>query len=137
MRKGGPILSTLVALWFFALPVRAGDLKPFATDGCSVFPDGTLKYKDLWLECCVAHDKAYWLGGTYEERQAADEGLRACVARVGEPEIAKLMLQGVRVGGSPYLPTRFRWGYGWAYPRGYQPLTEEERALAKSMLGEE
>lgn len=29
------------------------------------------------------------------------------------------MLSGVRVGGSPYWPTKFRWGYGWSYPHGY------------------
>lgn len=51
-----------------------------------------------------------------------------CVSVEGEPEIAKLMLAGVRVGGIPYLPTAFRWGYGWAYPRGYKILTEDEKA---------
>ena len=37
------------------------------------------------------------------------------------------MLAGVRVGGSPYFPTSFRWGYGWSYPRWYQALTDEEK----------
>jgi len=37
-----------------------------------------------------------------------------------------LMLAGVRVGGTPYLPTRFRWGYGWPFFRGYQPLNADE-----------
>ena len=40
------------------------------------------------------------------------------------------MLGGVRVGGSPYWPTQFRWGYGWPYPRGYQALSPDERTLA-------
>ena len=56
----------------------------------------------------------------------ADQQLQQCVAKVGAPQIAKLMLAGVRVGGSPYLPTPFRWGYGWSYPRGYKVLTTEE-----------
>jgi len=46
---------------------------------------------------------------------------------VGEPQIANLMLAGVRVGGSPYFPTSYRWGYGWSYSRFYKPLTEEEK----------
>ena len=36
------------------------------------------------------------------------------------------MLAGVRVGGSPYFPTSFRWGYGWPYPRWYRTLSESE-----------
>jgi hypothetical protein len=102
-------------------------LKPFTTDGCSVFPDGTLAHKELWLSCCTAHDLAYWQGGTYEERLQADQALEICVTQVGEPRIAKLMLAGVRVGGTPYLPTSFRWGYGWPYPRLYKALSDEER----------
>jgi hypothetical protein len=42
----------------------------------------------------------------------ADNRLKECVAGVGEPAIAQLMMAGVRVGGTPYLPTEFRWGYG-------------------------
>lgn len=105
----------------------AENIKPFTSDGCSVFPDGTFEQKELWLSCCIAHDYAYWQGGTYEERLIADKALEECVSKVGEPHIAKLMLAGVRVGGSPYLPTSFRWGYGWPYPRGYKALTDAER----------
>lgn len=104
----------------------AESLKPFTSDGCSAFPDGTLQQQELWLSCCVDHDYAYWKGGSYEERAAADETLRQCVATVGEPQIALLMLAGVRVGGTPYLPTEFRWGYGWPYPRGYRTLSTQE-----------
>ena len=57
----------------------------------------------------------------------ADKELEHCVAQVGEPQIAALMLAGVRVGGSPYFPTTFRWGYGWPFPRLYKPLTEDEQ----------
>jgi len=114
-------------------------LQPFRTDGCSDFPDGNLEHKTLWLNCCIAHDLAYWLGGTFAEREAADRALVQCVTKVGEPEIAKLMMAGVRVGGSPYWPTPFRWGYGWSYwdgpsLRGYKTLTPEEETEAKTML---
>ena len=111
---------------FLSKTVSAENIKPFTTDGCSVFPDGTLEHKELWLSCCTAHDYAYWQGGTYQERLVADQQLQQCVAKVGAPKVAKLMLAGVRVGGSPYLPTPFRWGYGWSYPRGYKVLTTEE-----------
>ena len=59
--------------------------------------------------------------------------LKKCVAAEGEEEIAVLMLLGVRVGGTPYLPTPFRWGYGWPFPRFYGPLTEEERRQVEKM----
>ena len=62
-----------------------------------------------------------------ENNTVADEALRARVAKAGEPEVAELMLLGVRVGGTPYLPTKFRWGYGWRYFRGYQVISEAEQ----------
>lgn len=102
------------------------DLAPFTSDGCSAFPDGTIEQNRLWLDCCTAHDRVYWKGGTYRQRLESDQALQECVADVGEPAIALLMLAGVRVGGSPFFPTEFRWGYGWPYPRGYKPLTADE-----------
>jgi len=112
----------------------SGPLKPFTSDGCSDFPDGTPKHKTLWLGCCTEHDKAYWQGGTYKERRQADRELQRCVASVGEPGIAALMRAGVRVGGSPCWPTRFRWGYGWPWPRGYRALTAAERDQVQKAL---
>lgn len=114
-----------MSLLFAASQARA-DIAPFTSDGCSAFPDGTLDQNELWLECCVQHDLTYWRGGTYDERLAADEALQVCVAAVGQPEIAQLMLAGVRVGGTPYLPAKFRWGYGWPFFRGYKALTPDE-----------
>ncbi len=125
----------LFLLLFVLVPlsVLADTLKPFTSDGCSAFPDGTFEQNKLWLNCCTVHDYAYWQGGTYEDRQKADEELRLCVEKVGEPEIALLMLAGVRVGGSPYFPTSFRWGYGWSYPRFYGELTPEELIQVKNL----
>lgn len=111
-----------------------GGLKPFTTDGCSHFPDGTLEHKDLWLRCCLQHDITYWQGGTYKERLVADLALRECVREAGEPVIAQIMLGGVRVGGSPYWPTQFRWGYGWPYLRSYKKLTSEDQRLVTEKL---
>ena len=102
-------------------------LKPFTSVGCSAFPDGTPSQQEVWLSCCTDHDYAYWQGGNSLQRREADQQLRSCVANAGHPDIAKLMLAGVRVGGTPYLPTKFRWAYGWPYPRGYRELSEEEK----------
>ncbi|WP_019029853.1 hypothetical protein [Colwellia piezophila] len=126
-------ITFVFLLFFISLYVNAENIKPFTTDGCSVFPDGTFKQNQLWLSCCTAHDYAYWQGGTYHEKLLADKKLHQCVAQVGEPHIANLMLAGVRVGGSPYLPTSFRWGYGWSYPRWYKILTDAEKKQIKAM----
>jgi hypothetical protein len=91
--------------------------RPFITDGCSVFPDGA------WQQCCVTHDMAYWCGGSRTQRKLADEALRQCVDEtvdgwLGE-SLAKLMRLGVVAGGAPWLPTRWRWGYGHPFPKRY------------------
>ena len=127
--KIGLIIAVAIAVVWVTLTsgvAQADELQPFTSDGCSAFPDGTLEQNKLWLKCCTAHDYAYWKGGTYDERLASDKALKKCVAEVGEPEIALLMIAGVRVGGTPFLPTTFRWGYGWPYPRFYGALTEDE-----------
>ncbi len=124
----------VVVILFFAGTANASDLAPFTTDGCSRFPDGTLSEPDLWLECCTVHDVAYWQGGTDEQRSVADLELRQCVSGLGRPTIALLMFVGVRIGGTPYVPTSFRWGYGWPYFRDYGALREFERAAVEKAL---
>jgi hypothetical protein len=126
--KFRPLTLLLACMSFMPMTVHAESrIKPFTSDGCSAFPDGTFDEKKLWLSCCTAHDLAYWAGGTYEERLQADKELRQCVLTVGKPLVSNLMMAGVRVGGTPYLPTRFRWGYGWPYPRGYKAISAKER----------
>lgn len=132
-KHASPVIA-LLTLSVIAACATTDRIQPFASDGCSDFPDGTRAHRTLWRACCVEHDKAYWRGGTYDDRVAADQALERCVAAVGEPEVARLMLAGVRVGGSPYWPTSFRWGYGWPWPRGYRALTPEERAQADAAL---
>ena len=129
------ILIAVILISIFAL-VQAQDkqLKPFSSDGCSAFPDGTFKQNQLWLSCCIAHDLAYWKGGTSAERENADLALKECVASVAEEKIAALMLAGVRIGGSPLFPTTFRWGYGWSYPKFYGELTPEETEQVNKRL---
>src|SRR6478752_8077576 len=91
-------------------------LRPFTTDGCSDFPDGTPEHPTEWQHCCVAHDIAYWAGGERERRVQADAKLRDCVMQsaieVGASKIlidtiAYAMEAGVKVGGTAYNPTTF------------------------------
>lgn len=119
-------LFWLLLARLFSGVASAAELKPFSTDGCSDFPDGIEGHEDLWRSCCIEHDLAYWKGGTWRQRLEADKKLEQCVESVGQPLIAKIMLAGVRIGGSPYLNTPFRWGYGWPFGRGYKALTPEE-----------
>ena len=81
----------------------------FKSDGCSMFPD--CKYRD----CCVEHDRAYYVGESWTQRWQADKKLFKCVAgKKGFQHkfIAPVMWLGVRVGGVSWLPTPFRWGFG-------------------------
>lgn len=128
--------AIVLAISLFSASSYADTLKPFVSDGCSAFPDGTFQQNKLWLSCCYEHDHSYWKGGTYQERLESDKELKLCVSKVGEPEIALLMLAGVRVGGTPFLPTKFRWGYGWSYPRFYGELTTEEQKQVKSLTSD-
>jgi hypothetical protein len=107
----------------------------FTSDGCSLFPDGTLKDHAKWCECCLKHDIAYWHGGTEEQRLKADEALRDCVLdRTGDKVLAETMYLGVRAGGHPVFPAWYRWAYGWSYGRGYEPLNESEREQVRVKL---
>lgn len=126
-------LIVIASMLLYSITVYADSLKPFTSDGCSAFPDGTNAQQTLWLNCCQQHDFDYWQGGTSHQRLVSDQKLKMCVSEVGEPSLAKLMFAGVRVGGSPYFPTPFRWGYGWSYPRGYGALSEQELAQVRKL----
>ena len=83
-----------------------------------------------WRECCEIHDRAYYYGGTREEKGAADEALRKCVAKkLDESTVGilhgKAMEAAVDIGGSPYFSTSYRWGYGEDF-RGTETLPAED-----------
>lgn len=94
----------------------------FKTDGCSLWPDGN--YRD----CCVEHDRAYFVGGGIKERRRADNDLFKCVRSKGRTYnkvVAPFIWFGVRIGGVGWLPTPFRWGFGNGFPSMRPPKTDE------------
>ncbi len=92
---------------------------PFRSDGCSVAPDLNVR------TCCDEHDKAYWAGGSCEARRTADRQLRECIRALDRPRLASLYYAGVRIGGSPWWPFPWRWGFGWPYGMGYSERCDE------------
>jgi hypothetical protein len=127
-------LCVLVASLVVTSCASTQAIRPFSEDGCSRFPDGTVSNRELWKSCCHEHDQAYWRGGAREERHTADRELRECVDQVRNPVLAGMMYAGVRAGGGAWWPTRYRWGYGWPYGRGYRRLSEEEQQSADELL---
>ena len=122
------ILSLVGFLAIACQSTKPTELACFEFDGCTCFPEGTRKEPKLWEEHCRHHDYLYWKGGTREERKAADLGFREGIRSEGKPVIAQIAYTGVRIGGTPWLPMHWRWGFGWKdYPRGYRELSEEEK----------
>jgi hypothetical protein len=131
------LLTALVLSRPGVFDAHAADLRPFASDGCSLFPDGAIKDRTKWCACCLSHDIAYWQGGTKKERKMADEALRDCVReRTNDQGLAETMYLGVRVGGHPAFPAWYRWGYGWPYGRGHKPLSDAEKQRVLERLDE-
>ncbi len=110
-------------------------LRPFASDGCSMSPDGVPGSDREWVQCCVHHDVDYWLGGTEAEKEAADNELQRCIARKGYPEIGRLYRAFVKRFGGANSSQIFRWGYGWNYKRPYSPLSESEESMVSEEHG--
>lgn len=139
--------------------VTAGvELGEFTTDGCSgglsagwdYFAEQAVFFRERhgkrppWENCCVAHDRAYHVGGGsdltpsegYDARLRADDELHACVletamgrrdelqAEYGISDdqvevlymaIADSMHLAIRAGGMPCTGLSWRWGYGWPH----------------------
>lgn len=68
------------------------------------------------------------------ERLESDRVFRECVqAASRSPALAGAMYGAVRAGGVPWLPSPFRWGYGWGYGRSYRPLSIAEDSQANAL----
>ncbi|HAY47292.1 MAG TPA: hypothetical protein DCY55_13565 [Gammaproteobacteria bacterium] len=137
-KKFGKYGLVCLALLFLGTGAQADEPALFTSDGCSLFPDASFIGDSDWCSCCYIHDISYWMGGTAEQRLAEDAALKACVIeKTASKTLAFLMYQGVRVGGTPYLNTSFRWGYGWEYARKYQPLTALEQSQVDALIAED
>lgn len=137
------ICRLLLLCAFFAVchSAQANELKPFKTDGCSLWMDGPPAYPNLWRHCCVAHDLAYWQGGSEQQRATADKAIHACVFEAANSKgMANYMHSMIRWGGSPYWMNHYRWGYGWNYwdgfmnPRGYKIPSVKEQQVINQLL---
>ncbi len=87
----------------------------YVSDRCTAFPDGN------YGDCCVAHDKDYFFGGTRAERKASDKRLKQCVLSKGggwkRRLLANTMYLGVRLGGIGVGKGPFSWGFGKRYKK--------------------
>jgi len=103
----------------------SSELKPFTTDGCSggmsLLWRKVIGHPPPWEDLCVEHDRAYHVGGHTSLRRRADRVLAQGIADCGHPVWAVLVYVGVRLGGAGLLPTPWRWGYGWRWPRHRAP----------------
>jgi hypothetical protein len=129
--KTNPLFGYSVGPGSQALDKRI--LRPFSTDGCSQSPNSYDGQKIV--ECCVAHDVSYWLGGTQEQKDKADYDFESCVSEKAGPIVAEIYFRGVRVGGGANGINTFRWGYGWDTNRTYSPITASEMQQAERLHG--
>lgn len=109
-------------------------LKPFETDGCTMFTEGPASQPKLWAHCCFEHDLRYWFGGTAANVDFADLELKACVKEVAGENWAKLIYKGVRAGHSSPVKSKYSWSWGWVQPRELSELSEAEIAYIKEEL---
>lgn len=115
-------------------PNRSTGLKPFTSDGCSLFPDKDYWEGGSWCQCCVKHDYQYWKGGPLSSRKQADLELKDCVLQAtGDEALVNTMYLGIRSGGKSLWPSSFRWGYGWPYGTGNKPITDKQERQIRKM----
>ena len=110
------------------------ELKPFFTDGCTMFVDGPRDQPKLWRNCCVEHDLRFWFGGSSEDREETDLRLKACVEKVAGAYWANLIYYGVKTGQLSSIKSKTHWNWGWTYKRPYEDLSVEEINYVKSEL---
>src|SRR5665647_529188 len=115
--------------------VSAREIKPFTTDYCTGYFEGTRSHPGLWKDCCLEHDLYFWAGGSSQERNQADKRLRACVADKGTPIHARLIYWGVKLGSkSPIKIKGKHWGNGLSDSPTYLSLTPEQVRVIEGEL---
>ena len=119
---------------FFLSTSSAQELKPFTSDGCTMFIDGTGSDPNAWRHCCFNHDLRYWFGGSKSDRVKADKKLRSCVRESGHGHFARLMYLAIRVGRFSPIKNEQKWGWGWTTYFGYQDLTMNQMSTVVNEL---
>lgn len=95
----------------------------FTWDGCSggVSALSNFFLRDVdWEDGngCLTHDYAYWRGGTFKMKMNADNELYNHIVKIGHSKIyAYLVWITVVIGGLPFIPAPWRWGYGYPFPQ--------------------
>lgn len=116
----------IVILGLYSSISFSNELKPFFTDGCTMFVDGTKERPDLWRHCCVEHDLRYWFGGSQKDLDSTDLRLKSCVNEVAGPTWAELIYTGVRMGHHSPVKNKTHWSWGWTKERANTALNTEE-----------
>jgi hypothetical protein len=125
--------KALIILFFFfsvtslkSEAKTANSLKPYFTDGCTLFLDGTHKHPGLWVHCCEEHDMRYWFGGNQDDMDKTDLRLKACVNDVAGATWGSLIYTGVRTGHMSPIKNKTHWGWGWKQNRSDTALNPSE-----------
>ena len=125
------ILFFLSASMLSAFAKNERSLKPFLTDYCTAYFEGTRERPGVWKHCCLEHDLYFWAGGSRSDRQETDLRLGKCVEATGEVEQGRLMYAAVALGG--ISPIKFRakfFGNGWKQNRPrYTKLSSDETQI--------
>jgi hypothetical protein len=130
-------MKLLIALLLLSLNVKAAieELRPFKTDYCTSYPEGTKSDPELWKHCCLSHDMFFWAGGSRQDRYISDLELRRCIEKTGARNQARLIYYAVRLGS--YSPVKYpdkKWGNGWNKQPDFRTLTPEEIDVIENEL---
>jgi hypothetical protein len=123
-----------VILFLISFCAFATELKPFYTDLCTFFPEGTRLEPRLWEDCCVQHDLVYWAGGSKAQQKQSDKELKQCVTDKAGKMWGNLMYRGVRMGHLSPIKSKMKWGHGWGDNRSFQVLDKSEIVTIKALL---
>lgn len=111
------------------------ELKPFFTDGCTLFVDGPSKENPkLWRACCVKHDLRYWFGGSLFDQEQTDLKLKSCVKDIAGERWATLIYTGVRAGHYSPIKNKTYWGWAWTPERLNKAINATEKSYVLSEL---
>lgn len=115
---------------------QASELKPFETDYCTMFFEGTWQRPNVWKPCCFEHDLRYWFGGKKSEMHKADLELKQCVRQRAGSFWANLMYYAIRTGHFSPIKNKYKWGWGWSTARHFQELSNEDKLYIREKLTE-